>query len=228
MVCVTLASVSTICEGLQVESNQPWLSTEEQERLNGFASAKRRRQFLAGRWLARHCLASTFGGEWLDYPLSAPEGGKPEVLTPVGAACGHRFFSLSHSADWLACAVAAYPVGVDIEDITRRRDVAALAELTCSARERRHMSGLSPHATKLAFHARWSLKEAWIKRSGLTQQRMDLIAFQPCEPTQDADAVVMQGDAFVAAVMPAPLASLHLLGLHDMAPALTTWRCCDV
>lgn len=202
-VCVTFASVTTICQGLTTQVDLPWLGDEERQRLCAFTSPKRRREFVAGRWLARQCLADAFGGKAADFELSAPERGRPEVVT------GHRdnrravFFSLSHSADRLACAVAELPVGVDIEDLARARDVAGLAELVCAPSELHQLGGLVGAPLKLAFHARWGLKEAWIKRFGLTSPNMRALPFEPCEPGQQGDAVVLLGDEFLAAVTPA-------------------------
>lgn len=224
MVRVTLASVTAICQSLSGEIDPSWLGSQERERLNGMASIRRRRQFLAGRWLARQCLADMLGGDWRARELSAPEGERPEVLAcgPGDAAGG--FFSLSHSADWLACAVATFPVGVDIEDTTRERDVRALVELTCSAAEQKHMSALSAAELKQVFHARWSLKEAWFKQSGRPFPGMAAIPFHPCESGQPADAVVMRGDTFVVAVTPAAPASVRLLGLCADAVEVSAWR----
>lgn len=222
-VCVTLASVAALCQRLPAETGQHWLGAQERQRLSGFTSPRRRKQFLAGRWLARHCLADRLGGDWLGHELSAPAEGRPEVVTRSSAAPA-GFFSISHSADWLACAVAPFPVGVDIEDTTRERDVAALIELTCSDAERRQMSGLSAPDLKQAFHARWSLKEAWIKQSGSPIPGMNGIPFEPCAPDDVADAVVLQGGTFVAAVTPATPASLRLKGLLADKLEVSAWR----
>lgn len=213
---VTLASVSATLRSLPDPSDQPWLGAQERERLSSITSSRRQQQFLAGRWLARHCLADMLGGDWRGCELSAPDEGRPEVVTRLEGLPRAAFFSISHSADWLACAVSTFPVGVDIEDTTRERDVAALIELTCSDAERRQMSGLSARDLKQAFHTRWSLKEAWIKQSGQAFPGMDRIPFEPRDPGQPCDAVVLLGDDFVAAVMPATPASLRLHVLHGL------------
>lgn len=223
-VWVTLASVAAICQRLPAQADQPWLGAQERQRLSGITSPRRREQFLAGRWLARHCLADMLGGDWRGYELSAPEEGRPEVMACESGAAPAGFFSISHSADWLACAVAPFPVGVDIEGTTRERDVAALIELTCSDVEQRQMNGLSADDLKRAFQARWSLKEAWIKQSGSPTPGMNGIPFEPCAPGDVADAVVLQGDTLVAAVTPATPASLRLKGLLADKLEVSAWR----
>lgn len=223
MVRVTLASVTAVCTSIANEGDLLWLGEQERERLSGITSIRRRNQFLAGRWLARHCLADMLGGDWRLHELSAPQGERPDVLARGSADAAEGFFSLSHSADWLACAVAMVPVGVDIEDTTRERDVRALVELTCSASEQRQMNGLSAAALKQVFHARWSLKEAWFKQSGLPFPGMAKIPFHPCGAGQPADAVVMRGGAFVAAVTPASPASVRLLGLDADVVDVSAW-----
>lgn len=222
-VCVTLASVAAICQRLPAQADQSWLGAQESWRLSGITSRRRREQFLAGRWLARHCLVDVLGGDWLDHELSAPADGRPEVVARTGAAPA-GFFSISHSADWLACAVAPFPVGVDIESTTRERDVAALIELTCSDAEQRQMNGLSAGDLKRAFQARWSLKEAWIKQSGPPIPGMNAIPFEPCALGDVADAVVLHGDTCVAAVAPATPTSLRLKGLQADRLEVSAWR----
>jgi phosphopantetheinyl transferase len=224
MVRVTLASVTAICQGLPAEGDQPWLGAQERQRLSGITSPRRREQFLAGRWLARHCLADMLGGDWRGYELSAPEEGRPEVVACKAGAAPACFFSISHSADWLACAVATFRVGLDIEFTARERDVAALIELTCSEAEQRQMRGLSARDLKRAFHARWSLKEAWIKQSGEPLPGMSGIPFEPCERGDVADAVVMQGDTLVVAVAPVTPAALRLSGLLADTLEVSAWR----
>jgi 4'-phosphopantetheinyl transferase len=74
--------------------------------------------------------------------------------------------SISHSGDWVACAVAGVPVGVDIERIDRRRATSELIEEVCSDEEQRLIRRLPPTRRESFFTELWTLKEAWLKRHG--------------------------------------------------------------
>lgn len=143
-----------------------WLSPAELVRFAALSAGPRRAQFVAGRWLARQALARAMGGGWGDWTLSAGGEGPPLASGPYPA-----WISLSHSADRVACAVAAAPVGLDLEAIRPRRGLAALAEATSSAAERAALPDLvraeaDEPARLLAFLHAWTLKEAWLKRNG--------------------------------------------------------------
>ncbi|MCL2439468.1 MAG: hypothetical protein FWD15_03060 [Alphaproteobacteria bacterium] len=85
------------------------LFDDEKARLESFGSAKRRREFLAGRALLRSISSEHF-----------PVGGDGESLRSAGGL----YASISHGGEYVACAVAAYPVGIDIEEMKARRDYA--------------------------------------------------------------------------------------------------------
>lgn len=139
-----------------------WLSGDEQQRFASFTAPRRREQFLAGRWLARALLVQVHGGDaLLDWPLSAAVGAPPSVLRG-GAPC----IAISHSGDWVACAIAAAPVGLDVETLAPRRDHAALAAAICTLREQERLLALSAARRPIELLLAWSLKEAWLKRRG--------------------------------------------------------------
>ena len=226
---VTLASVAAVTAELGSVAPS-WLSDQEKARCDGFKAPKRRLQFVAGRYLARQCLAAWAGGTWQDYLLSAPEGAAPFVTwvpdpqNPGAAGRSEIHVSLSHSADWLACAVASFPVGVDIEDCTRPRDTDALGELVLSDDEMAEMAAASPQVRREHFYARWTLKEAWIKQLGAAAPAtMRALQCFPCQSAQ-SQGVVLSCDAFTLAVMPARPHDLILKGLVPSGLAMQPWR----
>lgn len=225
LVHVRLASVADLhveIDGLPLS----WLSPKEKARFDTFKAPTRRRQFLAGRFLARQCLAAVSGAAWQDHELSAPEDAAPLwIRSPAQASFPLRHFSLSHSADWLACAVACDPVGVDIEDITRQRDTDALGELILGADERADMIPLLPEARRERFFARWALKEAWIKHSAASAAAsMQAIQCFPCDPAE-AQGMIMSGPSFTLAVVTArPLDEVSLQGPAPHELTRQFWR----
>ncbi|MEZ5573531.1 MAG: 4'-phosphopantetheinyl transferase superfamily protein [Halioglobus sp.] len=77
------------------------------------------------------------------------------------------YFNLSHSGDWLACAVAAdAAVGVDLEFCDSRREVMKLARRFFCPQEVSSLSACEPALQSDRFYDLWTLKEAAIKARG--------------------------------------------------------------
>ena len=223
---MTLVSIDVLCLALPC-GPVTWLSAAERSRLDAFTAPKRRRQFLAGRWLARQCLAQWCGGDWQDYALSAQDDEPPAVQTrPAWMDDRSICMSLSHSADWLACAMASHSVGIDVEDTTRPRDTDALAKVVLGPRELAHHTTMSAAERRMQFFCHWTLKEAWIKQASNAQTPgMAAIEFEPCIE-KDAQAVVMTSAGFALAVTPACPDALSLYGEALHGAGMAPWRRC--
>jgi 4'-phosphopantetheinyl transferase len=138
-----------------------WLSASEARRLAALKTERRRSQFLAARWQARGLLARVFGGSPGDWPLEAPPDAPPRL-----AQRADLFLSISHSGERTACAVAGAPVGLDLEQPRRRRDVAGLVALCCTPGEQALFAGLAASEGEALFYELWTVKEAWLKERG--------------------------------------------------------------
>lgn len=146
----------------QVQTLLPTLSDSEAARYRRFVRPQRQRQFLIGRVLLRRALCAV-----LDLPADALKveehvGHAPRVLLPAGVA--PPGFSISHSGDWVACAVSASTaLGLDIELLDPARDIVALAEQSFDAIELAAL-GMEPESRRMdAFYRMWSSKEARFK-----------------------------------------------------------------
>ncbi len=140
------------------------LDDEERARAARFHFERHRRQHVAAHALKRIMLSRLSAperppGAWA---FEAAPGGKPRVARGQGA-----HFNISHCGGLVACAVSAFvEVGVDIEPL----DPAAPLELARShfaAAEARWLAGLPPAERAEAFLRLWTLKEAYIKATGL-------------------------------------------------------------
>jgi 4'-phosphopantetheinyl transferase len=131
-----------------------WLAPSEALRLSGLHVSGRREQFLAGRWLARSLLAETRGGEPGHWPLQQRSNRPPAIV-------GHEStlaLSLSHSGDWIACALSDQAIGIDLEARRRREGLHSFEHLLVAAGE------VVGSLDNDALLQRWVAKEAWIKR----------------------------------------------------------------
>ena len=121
----------------------------------------RRRQFIAGRALAQRLIHSLGEDPAPPIPIEVDAAGKP--FLPSWRAL---HLSISHSGDWVACAVASVPVGLDIEPINPRHSTEDLIEQVCSKEERILFESLSADGRDRLFAELWTVKEAWLKRRG--------------------------------------------------------------
>ena len=161
---IWLADVNAMTDA-SLQRYLAWLTPGELARHGRFVRELRRRQFVAGRILLRMALAPLLRVQPQQVQLEERTGQAPRLLTqaPAGAAPG---FSVSHSGRWVACAVAAHPVGLDIEVRDAARDLGALARQAFDASEAarwEQMQRWEPAARVEGFYRMWSEKEARFK-----------------------------------------------------------------
>lgn len=123
-----------------------------------------RRAYAAAHGLLRFALSELLGGEPEVWRFDAPHGGKPLVVEPETSGID---FSISHTAGWIACAVArGARVGVDVEAVGPAAVARELAPRVLSPGERAGLEGLEDDAIAARFFALWTLKESYVKVTG--------------------------------------------------------------
>lgn len=155
----------------QLPAMAGWLSPAERSRAAGFRYAKRRTDFLLGRWTLKVAVARILG--WPEQPAAlariearpAPDGA-PELYVD-GQPAGHGV-SLTDRAGCAVCLVAAQPaaIGCDVEVIERRTDAFIRDYMT--EPEVRFVAAAGG-ARDAAANLVWSAKESALKvlRTGL-------------------------------------------------------------
>lgn len=206
VVSLRLARVADAAAVAEAAGRQ-WLADAERARLDAITAPGRRAQFLAGRWTLRQLLASEMGGDALrDWPLTAGIDGPPR---PQTASPPDVHLALSHSGDWLACAVAPVPIGLDIEVPKPRRRLDELVAAVFTASEQAAFAATEPSGRADLFHAVWTLKEAWLKRhaEGVSPGRLAQVHTRPATPAEANARVWSGGGLALALVVPcdAPL-----------------------
>lgn len=115
---------------------------------------------LAAYLLAVYAITRTSGCLAGDIEIKRNEYGKPELLYPKGC-----FFNLSHSGNWVVCAIGSSPVGIDVEFI-KPTDL-GIANRFFSDKEYQYITE-QPEETKLdAFYETWTYKECYLKAVGM-------------------------------------------------------------
>lgn len=129
-------------------------SAERRKKIRSLRREEDKRQCLcADHWL-RALLSEVTGLSASELIFAAESGGKP-VLTNAAV-----HFSLSHSGDFVLCAVDDRPIGADIEAV--RPVSQKLIDRVCSAEERAFVGGDGRRFLQI-----WTAKEAIVKHSGV-------------------------------------------------------------
>jgi 4'-phosphopantetheinyl transferase len=139
------------------------LTGEEQARLDGFGSEKRRREFALGRATARALLADRLAVAAPDVPLRVAADGAPD-LDDDPESDGALRVSIAHAATseqtLAVAAVGERPLGVDLEPIRPRRP--DLYRFLLHPEDYDVLDRL-PHDHDAAQVLLWTLKEATLK-----------------------------------------------------------------
>ena len=94
--------------------------------------------------------------------LSADSNGKPYLVNT------NMYISLTHSNEYVGCAVSDKPVGIDVEQIKDVKD--SVIERVCSKDEINYLA----KSGKDEFFTLWTLKEAYIKAATETLKMSEI------------------------------------------------------
>lgn len=142
------------------------LTADERQRLDRFAFADLKHEFLLTRALCRVALSSytdRHPGAWV---FASNAYGRPTLAPDDPGA--HLSFNLSNARGLVACAVTiGRPVGIDAEDLARNHEGEKIAGRFFSRDETRALR-MAPAAERHDLFIRlWTLKEAYVKAKGL-------------------------------------------------------------
>ncbi|SDD29313.1 4'-phosphopantetheinyl transferase family protein [Actinokineospora iranica] len=136
------------------------LDPVEQVRGETYARAVDRARFLTGRVMAKALVGRELGvpPRAVRFDSTCPDCDRPHGKPRVG---GGPELSISHSGDRVAVALAAAPVGVDVEQVVERELMAELVRMSLTEREQSALTTPVP-----GFFTYWSRKEAVLKATG--------------------------------------------------------------
>lgn len=161
-----LAPVAASYAAAQLAAHEALLDGEERARWCRFQYPADRQRFLVGRAFMRTVLANCLGrSDPAALQFARTPHGKPEL---AGRDAGKLHFNLSHTDDMLVLVVSRkHAVGVDVEAVTRKAELLALAQRYFAAHEYDELRDLDGAAQRERFFTLWTLKEAWLKARGL-------------------------------------------------------------
>jgi 4'-phosphopantetheinyl transferase len=137
------------------------LPPEERERAAGFLRQEVGWRWAASRWALRRVLGDYLGVAPAGVEIEVGEHGKPRLRQEAGLE-----FNLSHSEGLALVALAARPVGVDLEAIRPDRDLRALAERALPAADVAAVEAARGAERAAVFYRAWTRHEARLKCLG--------------------------------------------------------------
>lgn len=147
-----------------------WLSADEKERWQRFRHAADRQRFLLARALTRSVLGNCLQQAPASLQFTRNRYGKPELVQAKRPEQILRF-NLSHTRGLLVLGVTLVDeIGVDVEAVTREVEMLPLAERYFAASEIAMLHAAEPSQLRELFFRLWTLKEAYVKASGLGMQ----------------------------------------------------------
>lgn len=114
---------------------------------------------LLGEALVRFALKKYWNLTSEDYRIDRGEKGKPFI---VGVE--NVFFNISHSGDYVVCAVSDREIGIDIEKRAKAR--MEVAKRFFHERELNYLAGLRQEHQDRSFFDYWAVKESFLKYIG--------------------------------------------------------------
>lgn len=163
---VWLAPVAASYDSAVLARYEALMDAEEHARWQRFVYPVDRQRFLVGRAFVRTVLTQCLGhGDPATLRFMQMPHGKPVL---AGPDAGKLHFNLSHTDAMLVLAVSrTHAVGVDVEALTRKVELRALAQRYFATHEYEELLELEDHAQRERFFTLWTLKEAWLKARGL-------------------------------------------------------------
>ena len=148
------------------------LDQTERGRWAGYRRDADRDRFVVGCALAKTVIGACTGRAPADlsFDRTCRECGRPHGKPVLRHAALE--FSVAHSGDLVAVAVATAPVGVDVEQLAGRPhelgggDPASLARVVLAEPERQQLAAVDPAGHARAFLVAWARKEAVTKAKG--------------------------------------------------------------
>lgn len=133
-------------------------------RYTSYSHPSNRLQSIAGEVLSRFAIQKFTGTANKDIEIGYGENGKPFITNLENV-----HFNISHSGDFVVCAVSNNEVGIDVERI--RKVNLRIAERYFSASELYDLMQLGEEERKTYFITLWTVKESYLKAigKGLTQ-----------------------------------------------------------
>lgn len=160
----------------KLNSLRTLLNNAELQKIQRYRHPEAQHNALITRAFVRAVLALYTDLSAQDLLFETTEHGKPEL---TNSSLPLRF-NLSHSNHLIICAVCLnHDIGCDVESISRKISVDGIARRYFSSTEYQALQTLPPAVQQAKFFEYWTLKEAFVKATGLgISQGLQTFSFQ--------------------------------------------------
>ncbi len=132
----------------------------EKSRIEKIVNKEDRVRSLIGRILIKINIAEKFKDRILDIRFNTTKYGKPYIVSYPDF-----YFSISHSGDYVLCAIDDKPIGVDVEKV-KCFDYEKVVKRFFSEKEAEYVLKQDVVSRIYRFYEIWTLKESYIKCIG--------------------------------------------------------------
>lgn len=140
------------------------ISNQRDRRIDNFYFEKDRIRCLYAEILLRYAL-SEFGIENDSILIECDINGKPTLTNAKNI-----FFNLSHSGDWIVCALSSSEVGIDVEEI-KDNQIMDISRNCLTDLEYSQLCDCEQCEQLSKFYSFWTLKESYVKNIGLGMEK---------------------------------------------------------
>jgi len=161
---VWLIEPAKINDGKLLDALKTLLNHNEIEKVQRYRLTKAKHTALITRAFVRIVLSQYTDVPAQEWSFNLGVHGKPEINSPPIPLS----FNLSHNDNLIICAVSLdKKIGCDIENLSRKISIKAIAQRYFSATEFDALMALSPALQTRRFFEYWTLKEAFVKATGM-------------------------------------------------------------
>ena len=147
-------------DGVPDHAFLPEVSFQTREWVKTCKNAATIRRKLLGEVVVKRLLMQNWGLEPEKYQIVKGEHGKPYVISEKSGV----YYNLSHSGDYLVCALSEKEVGVDIEK--KGKIHLEVAQRFFHPEEFRNLQSYTDEQQRDLFYRYWSVKESFLKYTG--------------------------------------------------------------
>lgn len=205
MLRIGILDCSFLCSPTVFEGKIRQVSPERRALVERHRTEGGRRQSLGGGLLLQEMLAQTArekqAASYNSFSWEKGEQGKP-ILRGVTDAMGHPFYvNLSHSGEMAAAVLADFEVGIDIQE---QQNLPEGVAKRFFSKEEQGWLNETEEETGERFFRIWTLKEAYIKTTGLGM-RTPLAEFDVTKAARQPGVVTAIGEKMFLCALPTVL-----------------------
>lgn len=160
MIDIYTLNINRYLEYSEYTKLENYISSYQLERIRKFRNFEDAQRTLLGDVLARYAICKRTGAKNSELVFRMNEFGKPLLLNLTDI-----HYNISHSGDWVVCAVDDAPIGIDVE-VIQPIELDIIAHEFFSKVEYDMLMLQDNHEKFTFFYKLWTLKESYIKAEG--------------------------------------------------------------